>query len=325
MKIAKLKPILNLIGYILVALLIVYAVRKLPLGDAVRTLQNNGWSSAAYAFIAFSIAMALRAYRFTSLAVDEADRVFKHRTFIIFPWLFMLSALGPFRIGEGAKIIWLTRGRQSPLTSSATLALERIIDLVTLLIIGVGGLIYIPELISVVPTYYIVFLIVLLVLCLAIIVLLISKAEMLDSYFRKNRESRGVTTKISGQLVKIKDGFNNISTKMQFARQILLSLCIWTAMAAGFNFLVADFFPQINIVLCGSLVAAVNLMAIISFMPGNVGTFQLSASAILFLAGIEFKDSLTFTVVLQVVSILTVIIWGCISRITLTIWDNKHS
>lgn len=325
MKITKLKPVLNLIGYVLVAALVIYAIQKLPLADAIKTFQKNGWSSAIYAFIAFSFAMALRSYRFTSLAVDNADRVFRHRTFIIFPWLFMVSALGPFRIGEGAKIIWLTKERQSPLTSSATLALERIIDLVTLIIIGAGGLIYIPEIISIVPTNYLFLLIVLLLICIAIIVFLILKADTIDNSLMKNRGNHRTSAAIAGQLVKVKNGFNNISSKKQFVGQIFISLCIWMAMAAGFSFLVRDFFPQVNILLCGSLVAAVNLTAIISFMPGNVGTFQLSASAILFLAGIEFTDSLTFTVLLHVVSLLTVISWGCISRISLMVWDSAHS
>jgi len=237
----------------------------------------------------------------------------------------MVSALGPFRIGEGAKIIWLTRERQSPLTSSATLALERTIDLVTLAIIGAGGLIYIPEVISIVPAHYMLLPTLILLTLIATIILIISKAEKLDNYYKKHRETHRTAAAISGQLLKVKTGFNNISSKKQFAGQVLISLCIWTAMAAGFYFLANDFFPEINIFLCGSLVAAVNLTAIISFMPGNVGTFQLSASAILLMAGIELKDSLTFTVVLHVISIFTVIFWGVISRISLVLWDRVHS
>jgi hypothetical protein len=107
MESVKLNSILNLIGYVLVVVCIVYAVRKLPMQDAAVIFKENGLSSAIYAFVAFSVAMALRSYRFTALAVSETDLLFRRRTLIIFPWLFMVSALGPFRIGEGAKIIWL--------------------------------------------------------------------------------------------------------------------------------------------------------------------------------------------------------------------------
>jgi uncharacterized membrane protein YbhN (UPF0104 family) len=198
-----------------------------------------------------------------------------------------------------------------------------VIDLVTLLFIGAGGLLYLPEMISIVPDYYLILLALFPLLFFAVILIFIAKADAINNFFKGKSVKSKLSGSISRQITKVQYGFSCISTKTQLARIIFISLAIWVAMSAGFSFLARDFFPQVNIIICGSLVAAVNITAIVSIMPGNVGTFQLSAGAILFLAGIDFKDSLTFTVILHVVSLLTVILWGCVSRATLAVLDLK--
>jgi uncharacterized membrane protein YbhN (UPF0104 family) len=244
----------------------------------------------------FIVSTLLRSVRFGVLVRSSAP-VGWSAVLTAFPWLFMLGALTPFRLGEGLRAVWIRKYGGSPGEAIGFLVGERAIDLLMLLVMGTLGLLmaYSPGGVSAaVPALFLVF-----------FVAVLTVATLMGPRLAIAAGRVGVLGRLGVPRLILAVAF--LRRRHLALPMIGLSVAIWAGMAVAFLIPLQAMVGLSSIGGACLSVAAVNLIRIVSPAPGNIGSYQAAMVAALLLYGVSAEDGLIAAVLLQV-AMLTVMV-----------------
>jgi len=262
--------------------------------------QGGGPAMGVFA-LCFALAMLVRAVRFGFLTRLSVDLPWQ-RLLVVFPWLFMLGAITPFRLGEGMRVHWVNRQGGSAAKALGNWAAERWTDLAILagfLILGIAGAPIagfngsaVALLGGAVVGGYVLFWLGRSWLIAAAQHLPVARAPV----------------------VKLLQSFAYMSDLRLHLTVLVLTLTIWALMATGFWAALSLILDQpVPVILAIACVAAVNLIALISATPGNLVSFQAAMIVVLEAWGFDTLDALMASVVIQSSNLLVAISLGLLS------------
>lgn len=293
---------------------VVRSVGRMPSHEDWASFAQRGALPGASIFaVCFLIALTMRAYRFGFLIRVLVSLNWRTIAYA-FPWLFMLGAVTPFRLGDVARADWVRRRGGSAATTLGLWLAERATDSIILICLAATGTALAPVsvlqpavlwgLLAVVGGGY-------LALWLA--------NDQLQS-------ALCLLPRIGATLAEVVGGFQYMKHSHLHFGIIALSVAIWGVMALGFwgatNLTLGLDLPLGAALLC---VSTVNLAAIISAAPGNLGSFQAAFIASLALYGVSAADALMASAVLQGTGLTITLLMGAVSRLAMFTNQSRGS
>lgn len=303
------------LAWIALAFFLWKAVEKLPTWEDWQRYQSGNTYKALSAFAAFFIlALVLRTVRFGVLA-RQAAPIPWHRIAFGFPWIFMIGAVTPFRLGEGYRAVWIRKHGGTSSRIIGYLFGERFSDLVILSTLLVIGLVSAPTVGGGIGKN--------LVFALLLLTLLGYFSLWMASLYAHRLEQmlRGR----ANFAVELLDAFSYMRHPGLHLGTIALSISIWMAMAAGFYsaLLLLNISPSVGFAGAVCALGAVNLAGLLSATPGNVGSFQAAMVASLIMFNVQATDALIASVIIQAAGLGSTLSLGFLARGLDIVWPDE--
>jgi len=251
----------------------------------------------------FLIALVFRSLRFYLLLRNITHtHVFDIVT--VFLWTFLLGAISPMRIGEGARLVWAKEREINRQDVFVAWLIERGADLFFLLcLLGIGFVVTRVGL-NPWPSFLI---------AIAIPMILLWFSHNLLQYISNHRFEEYKIPYFKGT-VDISRFKSLFSTKV-FAPLSILTPLIWSMMIFAFWNGYGVFIPGLDLSAAILLVSAINLSFLFALLPGNAVGYQLAAVATLGFFAIDPDVSLASSIILHTTTLALIIIVGVIARI----------
>ena len=254
----------------------------------------------------FIIATLLRAIRFGFLTRKFAQVKYS-QVIANFPWLFLVGAMTPFRAGESARILWIKTLNGSASSALGNLITERLADLLVILLFAAIGIFLAPEIADIDLRHTIL-----------ILAGLIFAAFLTGWIIAKS----GTISK--NKIASFISGLKAIDTPIDAMIFLGLTIAIWSLMFAGFYIVLSGVTGIVHIGAAMLCLAGVNIARLFSPAPGNIGTYQAAMIAALAAYQIDFAAALKVGLFLNAVMLLTVIVVGLLSWLTVTFTRLGH-
>ncbi len=302
------------IGIAISGLFLYLAFGKIDFGKMKDSFQSaNLWLFIPAILVQF-IAHWLRAVRWQYF-LNSIKRVPVSSLFAATMIGYMGNTVLPAHLGEvfRANVI----GNKEKISTSSTLAtlvIERLIDVLSLLVIMVAALIIYPFPDWVTKSGYIMF-----VLTIGLFVFLIllkqqNKSTVKLLNFGLKLLPKSISTKVAGIIASFINGINGMERKRDYLIVFVLSLSIWFFywLTLLFVFLSFNLFEIYNINIISSIVLLVitTISVVVPSSPGYVGTYHYLCQLSLQLFGVPGSVGLSFAFVAHGISIIPTAIVG---------------
>ncbi len=290
-------------------LVLVYALFQLverfpPMERWWGFLTPDRLAAIAWFAVLFVVANLLRALRF-GILVRSSVPVGWPAVLTTFPWLFMIGALTPFRLGEGLRAVWIRKYGGSSGEAIGFMVGERALDLLMLLVLGVLGLVLAPstgDMSPVIPA-----------IVLAGAAAALVAATAMGPRLAAIAGRYGPLARLGVPQMILAIGF--LRRRHLGAATIGLSIVIWLVGALSFYI---PLYAMVGVASIGGAflsIAAVNLIRIVSPAPGNIGSYQAAMVAALLLYRVSAEDGLIVAVLLQVAMLTMLVAQGFAARL----------
>jgi len=308
-----------IIGILIGVVFLTWAFRNVDFAEFWNTLKTAQYRYFILALAISMVIFALRAYRWKYLLILQKN--------IPFLPVFSATSIGffannvlPFRAGEFLRAYVIGRGeRISKSAVLATILVERIIDVLTLLFIAVIAIVFLP-----IPknTHYETikyFGIILLIIELSAIIFCFMLVTRRDFTLRVTDRILGILPKKIQEMGKniinsFLDGLEIMKAAQHFFRLIVSSFAIWFVAFLQIYIMLSAF--NVNLDISTMIVASIVDMVLISFAltipsaPGFVGTFHAAAKEGLVMFSVDANIASGFSVLLHLSSIIPITITG---------------
>lgn len=290
------------------------SLERLPTRQEIRTFIEQGAGAAMLAFAGFFLlALGVRTLRFGYLLRKAAPLAWTEIA-RAFPWLFMIGAITPFRMGDVARAGWMRRQGGSGAHTIGLWIAERATDMLCLVIMGLWGLALAPKSESFRAP------LILLAICVLLGYLGLAVIELLWNRWRNGRAATGV----AGTVENMISGFAYMRNPRLHGAMLGLSLLIWTLMAsafwAGLTLTLGESATVSMALLC---MVFVNFAALISAAPGNIGSFQAAFIVAVQFYGVSAEAGLLVSSALQAAGLSTTLAAGLLARVAMTFHNRQ--
>lgn len=311
-----------LAGLVIIALSLFFAFRGVSISELADALTQADYIYLVPAVVIVIFSYYLRALRWRFL-VCTVKEVKTTRLFAPLMIGFMANML-PARAGEFIRAYLLSKKEQISFSASfATIFIERLFDLVVVLLLLVWVLLFIPEAFAAEELEHAarIFGITSLVLCLFIFVF----ATLLQ--FKKDSAMKIVklcsmplpprfAEKIEDAVHSFSDGLKIMKDKRGFFSTVSLSLLIWSAFIATYYPLYLSFGIKPDFPLVSSLIILCLTVAIfitVAPTPGFLGSYHLGCIAALHgIFGIQKAVALSYGIVAWIVAMGSTVLIGAL-------------
>ena len=311
------RKILVTIVSIIIGGLILYALLQIDFAAVADVLTKSRHDLWLVAFILTIVSLYTRAIRW-HLLLD--GKISIKRCFHIGNIAFMLNMLIPLRLGEIARMMLVTRGKDTvpAVYSLAGIVLERLIDLLILLAVLGLSLFFLP-----VQDYVSLMSFLIGIIAIGAVIVLILLANVPDKVFAILAWFEQKLPLI--QILKLGEKFENFQKGLSVLRSwrhttliLFWSFASWVlTFSVGYVLLIA-FFGESSweVVLFFNAFASVAVVTTntLSYVPGAAGPYQASIVIALQLAGITEPAGapLAFAIILHLVNFISAIVTGII-------------
>lgn len=288
--------------WIILGLFLYGSLDRLPSrSEWANVIAQGGGPAMAVFGLAFFAAFVLRLLRFgvmtrrgVSVPWSEIVRAF--------PWLFMLGAITPFRLGEGMRAHWVQRQGGSGLTAVGNWAAERWTDLIMLVVFLSLGIAAVA-----VEGFG--------VAAIAVIMLVLIAGYLLVWLCRP------LLMQIAGRLPVAREAVQRLISSFDYmsdirlhATIVVMTMLIWVFMTLGFWAALSFILDMpVPVALALGCVGAVNLIALVSAAPGNLISFQAAMVAVMTAWGYSAVDALLASILIQSTGLIIAITLGLLS------------
>ena len=309
-----------IIGLAISAIFLWLAFRKVDINQMLDAFSHVKYGYVLLGILTILVAHAIRAYRWGFLIEP-----IKHTRFIsLFSALligYMANNFLPAHLGEFLRAYVI--GKKEKISGSsafATVALERVIDVITLLIITAVVLITkpFPENVQipneVVTSGYIMF--VATAFLFGFLVLLKMRTEFalrVVRFFCKPLKQT-LTEKIENILLDFTKGIVPLKRKIDYGIVVITSIVMWAfyALMTIFGFYAFDFIAVYNLNFIAAVVVLIitTISIVVPSSPGYIGTYHALCMLSVGLYGVNSSAGLSFAFVLHALNFIPVILIG---------------
>lgn len=225
-----------------------------------------------------------------------------------------VNSLVPLRAGEAARVIALSRrAGTSPVESAATVALERILDVLCLLLLLLAALPWLPDVDWVGAAAAV---------AAALAAVLVGAAFAFAVYGERpfHALDRWLRKLPFGHLSWVEQVGTNLGRGLVALREprlalaaIVLTLLSWTLTSVSFWLLTLGFDLDLPVVAGVLILAAVGFSVILPAGPGSLGVFEAATVVALAAYDVPASDALSFAFTLHAVNLLPYLVAGAIA------------
>ena len=307
------RALLAAAGLAVTAVCMYLAVRGVKLDDAIDALRSSDLLWLVPTIPVFALAIVLRAVRWWSLfAVDERPPL-RAVTYALLVGYFFNNIL-PARAGEVARVIALHKRAQTPRAETVgTVVVERVLDILALLIILFASYPWLPE-ISWLRAAAIFGAIVVAVVCVLVVVIVRydeRAVHWLLSPLRRVKRA-GFAERVEQAAVNATRGLVALRDPGIAIRGFLLTIASWLVLAFSYWILMAAFHLDIPIVAGILVTVAINLSLVLPSSPAALGVFEAATIVALRAFDIPQADALSYALVLHLLNLVPFLVIGAV-------------
>jgi uncharacterized protein (TIRG00374 family) len=302
-------PLLLVFSLGLASVLLYFTLRGLDWVAFWNTIKNGHYAILLVVIPISSINYFIRSLRWSTFMRSEK----KVSVLSVF-WANMVGYLGnaylPARAGELIRSAFL--GEKSKLGTSfilATALVERILDAVTLVLVGSIALLLLgnisPSLTNAVRIMALAG-----ILGLIVIIAAPLQEKLIQRLFGKLPLPPELSQSLSKQTTRFLVGMRSLQNWKRFSTFMFLTAIIWLLDALGTTIGVQIISQKLNIGQALVLLSALGLSSAVPSTPGYVGVYQFVAVTILVPFGFSRSEALAYILVSQILGYLVVSFWG---------------
>jgi glycosyltransferase 2 family protein len=273
------------IGIAITVICLVVFVRQINVAEALEALEHFSWPYLFVAVASLAVGYALRVLRWTTLLKASGAKVTFAQCVAPFLGSITLNNVLPLRVGDIVRALVFPQSMAiSRTVATSSLVMERLIDLMTLLVCFAIGIFALRTV--VVPSELAASALGLATVGAVVLIAGLSLSGPLGRLFQAQSDRRrGAGARILQTIGALFIGFNAMSGPKTLIVVALISMCVWVAEAGLFYFvLLGASVPASPIV--GLLVMSVATLAtLVPSSPGYVGPFHLAAFTAVSLVG----------------------------------------
>ncbi len=286
------------IGIVISAIFILLAFREVDFQEMLQTLKNAKyiWLIPAISFMLFSHwARAVR-WRYILAPIQNVN---VHPLFSALMIGYAANNIFPLRLGEFLRAFAIGKTQQISKSSAfATVIVERLIDILSLLVLLSCAVLFFPLPDIIKNSGYFIFIIT--ISAIIFIVLLMEKTESTIRILGKILPSR-IFNFVQKVVRSFLQGFTVLKKTDHYLTIIILSILVWVLYIGTVytSFFAFDFPQKYNINLFSSLIVLVivSIGIMIPSSPGFVGTYHWFCMKSLSLFGVPESEALSFAVI----------------------------
>lgn len=308
-----LRPLLVAAGVLVTVGCMYVAVRGVALDDALQALGESELLWLVPTVPVFALAIVLRALRWWALFAAAQRPPLAAITYALLIGYFFNNIL-PARAGEAARIVALQRRARTPKAETVgTVVVERLFDVLALLIILFASYPWLPEIAWLRAAALFGLVVVALLLALVFVVVRYDERAVhwLLSPLRRIRRE-GVAERVEAATVNATRGLVALRSAPIALRGMLLTIASWVVLGASFAILTRAFHLDLPLAAGMLVMVAVNLSLVLPSSPAALGVFEAATVIALRAFDVPHAEALSYALVLHLLNLVPFLVIGVV-------------
>jgi glycosyltransferase 2 family protein len=308
-----LRPLLVAAGLIVTFACMYVAVRGVELADTVDALRDSDLLWLVPTVPVFALAIALRAVRWWSLFAAAQRPPLPAITYALMIGYFFNNIL-PARAGEAARVIALHRRAATPKAETiGTVVVERLFDVLALLIILFVSYPWLPEISWLRAAAILGAVVVTVLLTLVFVVVRYDERAVhwLLSPLRRIRRE-GVAERLGAAAVNATRGLVALRSPRIALRGMLLTIASWATLGVSYAILTNAFALDLPLVAGMLVTVAINLSLVLPSSPAALGVFEAATVIALRAFDVPHAEALSYALVLHLLNLVPFLAIGMV-------------
>ena len=303
----------TLIGILLSIVLVFLSLRGIHFRNVGEIIAHVCLSHVFLALLLMFITHVLRSIRWGVL-LKTIVKIDPYTLFSITCVGFLAIVTIPARLGELARPFLLSQKKNISMSAAlGTIFIERILDMTTILLIGMATLLTIPLPAWIIHSLFIMTGIMILVLIWLWLIIRKRKIFAQIAFFLPHSIRKRYETKAQNLISHFIDGLITIKDRKRLVQVILLSLCIWIINGLSIYVLFIAFGYSLPLCAAFILMFILILGIAIPTSPGFVGNWHYACVATLtLLFQLSNDDALSFAILYHAISMGMILIMGLV-------------
>ncbi|MFP5362796.1 MAG: lysylphosphatidylglycerol synthase transmembrane domain-containing protein [Thermoleophilia bacterium] len=306
-----LRPLLVAVSLVVTVVCMYFAVRGVALADAADALRDSELLWLVPTVPVFALAVSLRALRWWSLFAAQQRPPLRAVSYALLIGYFFNNIL-PARAGEAARVIALHRRASTAKAEAAgTVVVERLFDLLALLILLFACYPWLPEISWLRAAAVFGAVVVGVLLTLAFVVVRYDERAihwLLSPLRRVRRE--GVAERLEAAAVNATRGLVALRTPRIALRGMLLTIASWATLGVSYTILTNAFSFDVPLVAGMLVTVAINLSLVLPASPAALGVFEAATVIALRAFDVPHAEALSYALVLHLLNLVPFLVIG---------------
>ncbi|CAN5157553.1 lysylphosphatidylglycerol synthase transmembrane domain-containing protein [soil metagenome] len=308
-----LRPLLVAVGLAVTVACMYFAVRGVAVDDAVDALRDSNLLWLVPTVPVFTLAIVLRALRWWSLFERSQRPPLRAIGYALLIGYFFNNIL-PARAGEAARVIALHRRASIPKAQTVgTVVVERLFDVLALLIILFASYPWLPEIswLRAAALFGVVVVTVLLTLIFVVVRYDERAIHWLLSPLRRIRRE-GVAERLEAAAVNATRGLVALRSPRIALRAMLLTIASWVTLGVSYAILTNAFALEVPLVAGMLVTVAINLSLVLPSSPAALGVFEAATVVALRAFDVPHAEALSYALVLHLLNLVPFLVIGAV-------------
>jgi uncharacterized protein (TIRG00374 family) len=306
-----LRPLLVIVGLAVTVACMYLAVRGVALADAVDALRDSDLLWLLPTLPVFALAIALRAVRWWLMFERSHRPPLRAIGYALLIGYFFNNIL-PARAGEAARVIALHRRAATPKAEAVgTVVVERLFDVLALLIILFASYPWLPEIswLRAAAIFAMVVVSVLLGLIFVVVRYDERAVHWLLSPLRRIRRE-GVAERLEAAAINATRGLVALRSPRIALRAMALTIASWTTLGVSYAILMNAFHLDLPLVAGMLVTVAINLSLVLPSSPAALGVFEAATVIALRAFDVPHAEALSYALVLHLLNLVPFLVIG---------------
>ena len=306
-----LRPLIVAAGLVVTVVCMYLAVRGVALDDAVDSLAGSNLLWLVPTLPIFALAVAMRAVRWWSVFAPAERPPMRAITYALLVGYFFNNIL-PARAGEAARVIALSRrATTSKAETVGTVVVERLFDVLALLILLFASYPWLPEISWLRAAAIFGAFVVSVVLVLVFVVVRYDERAIhwLLSPLRRIRRE-GLAERLEAAAVNGARGLVGLRDPQIALRGMALTIGSWVTLGVSYWMLTHAFALDLPLVAGMLVTVAVNLSLVLPSSPAALGVFEAATVVALRAFDVPHAEALSYALVLHLLNLVPFLVIG---------------
>ncbi len=307
------RPLLAFVGLAVTVVCMYVAVRGVELDDALDALRDSDLVWLIPALPVFSAAIVLRGVRWWALYDAELRPSLRAVMYALLVGYFFNNIL-PARAGEAARVIALNNRAKTPLGEIVgTVVVERVFDLLALLLILLCAYPWLPE-ISWLRNAAILGAFVTVVVAVLIVLIVRYDARAVHWLLSPLRRIRrpGFAERVETAAINATRGLVALRNPVIAVRGFALTVASWVVLAISYWILMEAFALDLPLDAAILVTVAINLSLVLPSSPAALGVFEAATIIALNAFDVPHAEALSYALVLHLLNLVPFLLIGAV-------------